>query len=171
MRSSQIQGLGGSDSNETLGMRIALRTCPVLGPVPMDSANAKMVALAPARKLSVCRALRMTMRVTAIIKSLHKETQRAKAAASTPISSSSDSTSEEDEQQCKNITKEKARAKKLQCQCPLQPLAPPKYQPKNKAGTKATTAKAISSKKNKEKVSKKDKGKEKKKKEEAAKKK
>lgn len=99
-----------------------------------------------------------------------QETQRAKAAASTPISSSSDSTSEEDEQQCKNITKEKARAKKLQCQCPLQPLAPPKYQPKNKAGTRATTAKAISSKKNKEKVSKKDKGKEKKKKEEAAKK-
>ena len=43
--------------------------------------------------------------------------------------------------------------------------------PKNKAGTKATTTKAISSKKNKEKVSKKDKGKEKKKKEEAAEKK
>lgn len=35
---------------------------------------------------------------------------------------------------------------------------------KNKAGTRATTAKVISSKKNKEKVSKKDKGKEKKKK-------
>lgn len=169
MRSSQGQGLGGSDSNETLGMRIAVRTCPVLGPMPMDSANAKMVALAPARKLSVCRALRMTMRMTAIIKSLHKETQGAKAAASTPISSSSDSTSEEDEQQCKNTTKEKARvaasAKKLQCQCPLQPLAPPKY------SARATTAKAISSKKNKEKVSKKDKGKEKKKKEEAAEKK
>lgn len=45
----------------------------MLGPMPMDSANAKMVALAPTRKLSVCRALRMTMRMTAIIKSLHKE--------------------------------------------------------------------------------------------------